>query len=172
MGTNSPWNWILTVLKIMKMTVRADCALSACNPLFQSVKALAHWLGGRSQPLDRCPHSSPPCQLLTSRIKQSFFSTNLAYLFTFEQRAVRPHFWFEGYQLDEEISTIPATEGKYSLSTHLSLFPQHNNLEVRTQGFEPCNVFLPLPFSSLPHRHTPSSRSHYLPTKLLQFLLN
>ena len=128
--------------------------------------------GGKESAFGQVSTLLTPCQLLTSRIKQTFLSTNLAYLFTFEQQAVRPHFWLEGYQLDEEISTIPATEGKYSLSTYLpSLFPQHNNLEVRTQGFEPCNVFLPLLFSSLPHRHTPSSRSLYLPTKLLQFLL-
>ena len=56
MGVNWPWNWRLTVVKTIKMmlvrprmtnfkmTVRADCAVSACstNPL--SIKALAHWL--------------------------------------------------------------------------------------------------------------------------------
>lgn len=172
MGTNSPWNWTLTVLKIIKMTVRADCAVSARNPLLQSIKALACWRGKESA-FGQVSTLPIPCRLLASRIKQTPLSTNLAYLFTFQQRAVRPHFWLEGYQLDEEISTIPATDGKYSLSTHLpSFFPQHNHLEVRTHRFKPGNVFLPLPFSSLPHRHTPTSGSYYLPTKLLQLLLN
>ena len=67
MGTNGPWNWRLTVPKTikmtlvrppmtnLKMTVRADCAVSACSPLLLSIKALAPLVvNGRSQPLDRC----------------------------------------------------------------------------------------------------------------------
>ena len=53
METNQPWNWRLTVPKTikmtlvrppmtnLKMTVRADCAVSACSPLLLSIKALA-----------------------------------------------------------------------------------------------------------------------------------
>ena len=45
-----------------RMTVRADCTLSACSPLPLSKKALAHWLslgwGGGGRPLDR--HLPPP----------------------------------------------------------------------------------------------------------------
>ena len=56
MGTNRPWNWGLAVLKTIKMmqdiplmtnfkmTVRADCVISAYNPLPLSIKALAPWL--------------------------------------------------------------------------------------------------------------------------------
>ena len=70
MATNRPWNWRLTVLKTIKkkksrplitnfkMTVRADCAVSACSPLPPSINVLAHWLSvGGSQPLDRGPPS-------------------------------------------------------------------------------------------------------------------
>ena len=56
MRTNQPWNQRLTVLETIKrtlvrpsmtnlgMTVRADCAVSACSPLPLSIKVLAHWL--------------------------------------------------------------------------------------------------------------------------------
>ena len=89
MGTNWPWNWRLTVLKIMmtlsgppatdfKMTVRADCAGSACRPLLLSesscpLTVIEEW---GSQLLDRHLSSPPPSQLPTSKIKQvSFPST-------------------------------------------------------------------------------------------------
>ena len=68
MRTNQPWNQRLTVLETIKrtlvrpsmtnlgMTVRADCAVSACSPLPLSIKVLAYWLSVvGSQPLDRCP---------------------------------------------------------------------------------------------------------------------
>ena len=49
----------------LKMTVRADCAVSACSPLLLSIKSLAPLVvNGRSQPLDRCspfPSFSPVC---------------------------------------------------------------------------------------------------------------
>ena len=40
-----------------KMTVRADCAVSACSHLPPSIKVLARIVYGRDQPLDRCPQS-------------------------------------------------------------------------------------------------------------------
>ena len=55
-GTNWSLKWRLTTLKTIKMAlirqprsefkmvVRVDCAVSACRPLSQPVKALAHWL--------------------------------------------------------------------------------------------------------------------------------
>ena len=44
-----------------KMTVRADCAVSACSSLPLPIKSLAHWLSvGGSLPLDRHPHSLLP----------------------------------------------------------------------------------------------------------------
>ena len=77
MGTNWPWNWIiLTVLKTIKMTVRADCVISACSSLPLSIqpwnsplKALAHWLSGGRWPLD----TSLPSTLVASlRNKANF----------------------------------------------------------------------------------------------------
>ena len=67
METNPPWNWRWTALKTTKMMLvrpllpisrrlSADCTVSACSPLPQSVKALALWLPARGAwPLDRCP---------------------------------------------------------------------------------------------------------------------
>ena len=69
MGTNWLWNWRWTVIKTIKMmpirppmtnvkmTVRADCAVSACSPLPASIKALAHWLsvGGVGLWTGLCP---------------------------------------------------------------------------------------------------------------------
>ena len=75
----------------LKMTVRADCAVFAWGPLLFSIKALAHWLpvrGGVSLWTDVCP---PRPQLLASKIKQIFLSTNLACLLVFQQQAVRPY---------------------------------------------------------------------------------
>ena len=87
METNRPWNWRLTVPKIIemtlvrplmanfRMTVRADCAVPARSPLPLSVKALAPWLSGAwSRPLDRCLPSPAPAPLLASEIKQRFLS--------------------------------------------------------------------------------------------------
>ena len=58
METNRPWNWRLIVpntikmtlvrppMTNFKMTVRADCAVSACSPLTVSIKTFAPWLSG------------------------------------------------------------------------------------------------------------------------------
>ena len=53
----------------LKMTVRADCTVSACSPLPQPIKLSPPpcqggwgWEGG--QPLDRCPPSPPSCRHL------------------------------------------------------------------------------------------------------------
>ena len=71
-----------------KMTVREDCAVSACNPFPHSIYKSSHPLlvGAGSQSLDRYPPPSPS-QLAASEIKQTFLSTNLACLLTFEGQA-------------------------------------------------------------------------------------
>ena len=103
MGTNQPWNWRLTVLKTIKMTlvrppttnnkttVTADCAVSACSPLPPSLKPLAHWLsvGGESAFGQESPTLTLP-KLPASKIKQTFLSSNLASLLVFERRAAGP----------------------------------------------------------------------------------
>ena len=104
MGTCAPWNWRLTVsettkmmlvrplMNNLKMTVRYDCAVSACNPSPDSIYENSHPLLWTDVSLwtDVC-HPSPTPQLLASEIKQTFFSTNLACLLAFEQQAVRLH---------------------------------------------------------------------------------
>ena len=82
MGTNGPWNWRLIVpktIKIMlvrplmtnfKMTIRADCAVSTCSPLFVSIKHLSPIVSGGEVGL--WTGICPPCQLPTSKIKKNF----------------------------------------------------------------------------------------------------
>ena len=122
METNWPCNWRLTVLKIIKMTlVRppvTNFKVTELTVLFLpvaptpplSIKTLAHWLsGGKSQPLDRCLPS--PCPVATSEIKQTFLSTNLSYLLSFERQAAGlPHSFS---------NTRTGTQGLLPLSTGL-----------------------------------------------------
>ena len=64
---------------------RADCAVSACSPLSLSVKVLppdCQWGGGGLIWTGVCPPHLP-YQLLASKIKQTFLSTNLASLLSF-----------------------------------------------------------------------------------------
>ena len=67
----------------LKVTVRADCAVSACSRLLLSIKALAP-LAASAGGVGLCP------QLLASEIKQTLLSSNLAYLLASEQQAVGP----------------------------------------------------------------------------------
>ena len=62
----------------LKVTVRADCAVSACSRLLLSIKALAP-LAASAGGVGLCP------QLLASEIKQTFLSTNLSCLLAFER---------------------------------------------------------------------------------------
>ena len=67
----------------LKMTVRADCAVSANSSLSLSIKTRIPCFSGMVQeragswPLDRCPPSPTPSQLPASEIKQTSLSTNL-----------------------------------------------------------------------------------------------
>ena len=87
----------------LKMTVRTACAVSSCSPFPQPTEALAHWLSGLgvvgSQPLDRRPLPLLPL-VAGIKIKQAFFSTNLASLMAFEQRAAGSHFWLQNQLLN------------------------------------------------------------------------
>ena len=98
METNWPWNWRLTVLKTImmtlssppvtdfKMTIRADCADSACRPLLPSLKALAHWLSVGSRGVSLwtgiCP---PPTPLVVGLQNKANF--------TFHHPCFFPGFW-------------------------------------------------------------------------------
>ena len=78
----------------LKMTVRDDCAVSACILLLLSIKSscptgcrcrgISLWMDVHSPPL-----THP--QLPIFEIKQTFLSTNLAYLLALEWHAARPH---------------------------------------------------------------------------------
>ena len=109
MGTNQPWNWRLTVHKTIKMTlvrppitnlkvtVRADCAVSACSQpptsvykrSYPPVTSGGEW--GVSLWTDVCP---PSAHLPASEIKQTFLSTDLAYFMALGQWAVLPTYPF------------------------------------------------------------------------------
>ena len=90
------WNWRLTVPKAFKMTlirppttnfkmtVRADCAVSAWSPLPPPIKALAPCLsaGEESWPLDRCPPSPshlpiPPVASIQNKANFLFYQLGL-----------------------------------------------------------------------------------------------
>ena len=100
MGTKWFWNWRLTVLKTIKMTVirplhgqfqddvRADCAISAFSPIPQSIAALAHW-GEVDSWIEVCP----PRQFPASKIKENFIPTNLISLLAFGSGAVGTHLY-------------------------------------------------------------------------------
>ena len=100
---NRPWNWRLTVLRTVKMTlirqlminfkttVRADCAVSACSSLHPPIKLLQLAVG-RGRGVGLWTGVRPPPQLPASQTKQTFLSTNLASLLPFEWWAARPHF--------------------------------------------------------------------------------
>ena len=74
----------------LKMTLRDDCAVSACSAptATPSVKALTPYLLGRGggRTLDRSLAPSP-YQVLAPEMKQTFPSTNLACLLAFEGQA-------------------------------------------------------------------------------------
>ena len=95
-GKNQPWTWLSKTIKMMlvrlpmtdlKITVRADYAASVCSTLPLS--------GGAGLWTDICPvpqHPPTLSWLQTSRIDQSFPSTNLASLLAFEQQVTNPAF--------------------------------------------------------------------------------
>ena len=71
----------------LKMTVRDDCAVSACCPSpTLLVNAFTPYLSWWAVGLWTVVYH-PPSQLLASEIRQTFLSTNPAYLLAFERRA-------------------------------------------------------------------------------------
>ena len=105
MEKKQPWKWKLTVpqtVKMMlvrppmtnfKMTVRADCSVSACSALPLSIRALDHWSSAERESAfgQMSTLFTLPLQLPASEIKQTFLSTNLASLTAFEWQAPRSH---------------------------------------------------------------------------------
>ena len=81
----------------LQMTVRADCAVSACSP--SSACAPLKVPFKRSCPLivsggaDLWTQVCPWPWLLASEIKQTFLFTSCASLLAFEWQAARPQFW-------------------------------------------------------------------------------
>ena len=131
-----------------KMTVRTDCAGSSCSPFPQPTKALAHWLSELgvvgSQPLGR--RSLPLLPLVAGiKIKQAFFSTNLASLMAFEQRAARSHFWLQNQLLNwskwykffcicfprKDMTGVPSRSYIFLLSSRFLWHRKANGVKVR-----------------------------------------
>ena len=67
--------------------------VSACSLLPLPGKALAHWLSVGTVGLWTGVPPSPFEWLLSFKIRQTFLSTNLVSLVTFEWQAASPHFW-------------------------------------------------------------------------------
>ena len=87
------------------MTVREDWAVSACNPLSLSIKALAQWLSGVGVGL--WTGICPPCQRPVSKIKH------------FPSHQPGPYWLLSGEQLDPTfscISTVQISEVTVTLS--------------------------------------------------------
>ena len=111
MGTNWPWNWRVTVLKTIKMMVIRPwhdqfqdacqswlCCFCMWPPLSAYKSSCPLIVSGRGGvglwTWSRPPPPPLPCQQLpTSKIKRTFFSTNLAsWVLALEQPAARPCF--------------------------------------------------------------------------------
>ena len=94
----------------LKMTIRADCAIFACNPLQNVFKSFCPtgcsdggggWGGGwHREAVGLWTDICPPLQLPASEIKQIFLSTNLACLLALEQQAAQPHSSFTNNSSD------------------------------------------------------------------------
>lgn len=119
-----------TLTTNFKITVKSDCAISACSSLPQPIKALAHGLSlERSRPLDRYP----PQPVASIRIKQTFLSIKLASLLASEWQAARPSFWIYA-DIFLMVKTLP-----------VSLFPEILPNPLRQKAFlppHPLGVFL------------------------------
>ena len=78
---------IRPLMTSFRMTIRADCEVSACSPLPSSWKALVYWLVGVESALGW----KFPSRLQALEIKQALLSTNLASL-ALEPQAPEPTF--------------------------------------------------------------------------------
>ena len=117
LGTNWSWNWRLTVLKTIKMTLVGSLltnfkmtvrTVSICSPLPLSIKAPVHWLsvgvaGARKRVhlwTGVCP---PLLQLPASKIKQTFYQTCL----------------FTGFWSTSSQTPLLATRGRKGENIHI-----------------------------------------------------
>ena len=102
METYWPWNWRPTGAKTVKMTllirplitnfkmtVRTDCAVSACSPLPLSIKAIVPWFSGEGRV---CFWTGAALPYPACQIEQTFLSTHQASLLAFDWRAAESHF--------------------------------------------------------------------------------
>ena len=92
------------------MTVRADCAVSACNPLLPPIKALAPWLSVvGSRPLDRGLPSPHP---VASSQNKANFPFHQPYLFT--------GFWAVSGRIPLSVMVFGVQCGSAALWLHLA----------------------------------------------------
>ena len=141
MGTNGPWKWRWTVCKTnrmtlvtpsmitLKMTVRADSAVSACSSLYLSVKPLALLVaqgraGGGRVGLWTDVHHPPQTQVLTSEIN-----------FPFHQSGLFVGFW---------VGSIwtPPPFGNMGEIPRKNLSGEENSPSTKSQGSPICRAWL------------------------------
>ena len=95
----------------LKVTVRADCAVSAHSTTITSVykgSCPTGWSGGGSG--FGSMSATPTPQLLESEIKQTFLFTNLTWLLDLKQQAAAPH--RHTHRFGNSGTVLPPVEGK------------------------------------------------------------
>ena len=88
----SRWHWSDHCMTYFKMTVGADCAVSAGGLLPLSIKALVPWLSGCG--VGSCPKSFGQEPSSTSKIKQTLPSANLPLYWLLSSKQSDPTFGY------------------------------------------------------------------------------
>ena len=109
----------------LKMTVRADYAVSVCSQTLFCIKASPPACQGVGISLwtDVCPPPHPP--VASSEIKQTFLATNRACLLTFGHRAARLYLSIIStcVSLDDSFLSVRLLEGVPLPATLSSCYP-------------------------------------------------
>ena len=103
--------WVRPQMTNLKMTVRADCAVSAYSTTITSVYKGSgptgfQWRGSGFGSMS----TTPTAQLPESEIKQTFLFTNLTWLLDLKQRAAAPH--RHTHRFGNSGTVLPPVEGK------------------------------------------------------------
>ena len=136
METNWPWNWRLTARKTIKvslvrppmtsfkMTVRADCAVSACSPF-----PLAHWLSVGRVNLWTGPALLYPVASIHSKAS-----------FPFHQPCLFIGFWWVGSRTQTlSITVFGASGGAAELTPGFSWIQSRPGQRAGMAARNPCS---------------------------------